>query len=62
MNNIELIPLEQVARQLHVNVQTLRNAIAAGELEAYKIGRGYQTTQERLEKYLKRQEVQVGKQ
>lgn len=61
MNNIELITLEQVARQLHVNVQTLRNAIAAKELQAYKIGRGYQTTQQWLEEYLKRQEVQAGK-
>jgi excisionase family DNA binding protein len=62
MNNIELIPLEQVARMLKLNVQTLRRAVATEELQAYKIGRGYQTTQEWLNEWLAKQKVQAGRQ
>lgn len=55
----ELITVKEAAELLHVHPQKVRDAINRGELEAYKIGNGYQTTRTFLEAYIAKQKVQV---
>ncbi len=56
-NQFEFIPIEEAAEQLHVHIQTLRRAIAKGELQAYRLGKGYQVTEEALQKYIESKTV-----
>jgi excisionase family DNA binding protein len=53
----ELILIEDAAKRLNVEKITLIRAIHAGELEAFAIGRGYQTTEEALQKYVESKKV-----
>lgn len=55
----ELLSVKQVAEQLKLSTQTVRELIKAGQLEAYKVGNKHQTTQEFIHEYLERQKVQV---
>ncbi len=41
MQQQDLIEVEEVAKILHVTVETVRTYIGEGKLPAFKVGRGY---------------------
>jgi len=55
--NTVLIPIKEAAERLHVHPVTLLRAIAAGKLEAVKLGRGYQVTEEAIKTLIENQTV-----
>jgi excisionase family DNA binding protein len=44
--------VEDIAEQLGVSVDTVRNWIKQGKLEAYKVGRDYRISREQFEKFM----------
>jgi excisionase family DNA binding protein len=54
MPDDELLTVEEVARELRINVKTVRNYIASGELVAITVGRGYKISREDLEDFKRR--------
>ena len=56
----QFILIEEAAKRLNVEKITLIRAIKAGELVGYQIGRGFQTTEEALKKYVESKKVEIG--
>lgn len=56
---IQYIEISEAAKQLNINVATLRRAIKAGKLRAIRLGNGYQVTQQALNAYVQSLEVEV---
>lgn len=48
----ELINLEQVAKQLDLDIETIRRAARSGELRAAKFGNRYKTKEEWVEAWV----------
>jgi len=44
--------VEDIAEQLGVSVDTVRNWIKQGKLDAYKVGRDYRISREQFEKFM----------
>jgi excisionase family DNA binding protein len=44
--------VEDIAEELSVSVDTVRNWIKQGKLEAYKVGRDYRISREQFEKFM----------
>lgn len=59
MRVTELINLEQVAKQLDLDIETIRRAVRTGDLRACKFGNRYKTKQQWIDEYVEKQEVQV---
>lgn len=53
----EYLSLREVADHLGIHVNTVRNAINRGELEAYDLGDGYKTTPESVNRYVESKKV-----
>ena len=53
----ELISLDQAAKLLDLDIETIRRAVRSGDLEVYKFGNRYKTTQAALEKLLEKKRV-----
>lgn len=54
---LALIPLKDVAPMLNTDIQTLRKAVKAGLLTAYRVGNKDQTTEADLKAYLEKMKV-----
>ena len=52
MQQRDLIEVEEVAKILHVTVETVRTYIREGELPAFKVGRGYLVDRAEVYKFL----------
>jgi excisionase family DNA binding protein len=52
MQQQDLIEVEEVAKILHVTVETVRTYIREGELPAFKVGRGYLVDRAEVYKFL----------
>ena len=50
----EILTAEEVAKELRINVRTVRQYIASGELVAIMVGKGYKITREDLEDFKRR--------
>jgi excisionase family DNA binding protein len=50
----EILTVEEVAKELRINVRTVRQYIASGELVAIAVGKGYKITREDLEDFKRR--------
>lgn len=48
----ELMNLEQVAKQLDLDIETIRRAARSGELQAAKFGNRYKTKEEWVEAWV----------
>ena len=53
----EMLTTDEVAKQLRVNVKTVRNWIATGELVAIDIGNEYRVPRSNLNKFLKNRQT-----
>lgn len=53
----EFYTLDQLAEEIHMNKQSLRKFIRAGELTAYKVGNRYMVTREGVKAWLERNRV-----
>jgi excisionase family DNA binding protein len=51
--------VEDIAEQLGVSVDTVRNWIKQGKLEAYRVGRDYRISREQFDKFM--EERRTGK-
>ncbi len=49
---LNLTPIKEAAKKLHVHPTTLRRAIAARKLKAVRLGQGYRVSDEALEQWL----------
>jgi excisionase family DNA binding protein len=58
--NDQLLTVSQVAEQLQVTAQTIRNWIDGGVLPAARIGRGYRIRREHVDELLARASAQSG--
>jgi excisionase family DNA binding protein len=54
MTEAEWLTTEQVAKELQVNVQSVRKWINSGELEASQIGKGYRVSREDLRTFMEK--------
>ena len=54
MSDTEWLTTEQVAKDLQVNVQSVRKWINSGELEASQIGKGYRVSREDLRAFMEK--------
>lgn len=52
MQQQDLIEVEEVAKILHVTVETVRTYTREGELPAFKVGRGYLVDRAEVYKFL----------
>ncbi len=52
MQQQDLIEVEEVAKILHVTVETVRTYIREGKLPAFKVGRGYLVDRAEVYKFL----------
>lgn len=50
--NKQYLTVEDIADLLGVSVDTVRNWIKQGRLEAYKVGRDYRISNEQFEKFM----------
>lgn len=58
--NTQLLDLEEARRQLgYKNIQTVRRLCQRGELQAYKMGNSYKTTQAWIDDLFARRLVQA---
>ncbi len=44
--------VEDIAKELEVSVDTVRNWIKAGRLEAFKVGRDYRISREQFQRFM----------
>ena len=56
-----LLTLEQVTEHLNVSDDTVRRAIAKGDMEAFKIGKLWRFSHDQLEAYLAKRTVSFSK-
>ena len=56
-----LFTLEQVTEHLNVSDDTVRRAIAKGDMEAFKIGKLWRISQDQLNAYLTKRTVSFSK-
>ena len=54
-----MIVLKDAARMLNTDIQTLRKAVKAGLLTAYRIGNKDQTTEKDLQNYIEKMKVRA---
>jgi len=52
-NLIDIVTVKQLAEFLQVNEQTIKRAIKAGELKAFKVGRDWRIEKESVIEWLK---------
>ena len=57
MSQEEMLTTEEVAKELRVNVKTVRNWIASGELVALDIGNEYRISRTNLNKFIERRQT-----
>jgi excisionase family DNA binding protein len=50
----EILTVEEVAKELRINVRTVRQYIASGELVAIVVGKGYKISRDDLEDFKRR--------
>jgi excisionase family DNA binding protein len=60
MSEKEWLTTEQVAKELQVNVQSVRKWINSGELEASQIGKGYRVSKEDLHAFMEKRKRRHG--
>lgn len=53
----EMLTTDEVAKQLRVNVKTVRNWIATGELVAIDIGNEYRISRTNLNKFMQKRQT-----
>jgi len=57
MSPEEMLTTDEVAKELRVNVKTVRNWIASGELVAIDIGNEYRISRTNLNKFLEKRQT-----
>ncbi len=57
MSQEEMLTTEDVAKELRVNVKTVRNWIASGELVAIDIGNEYRISRKNLNDFMQRRQT-----
>jgi excisionase family DNA binding protein len=57
MSQEEMLTTEDVAKELRVNVKTVRNWIASGELVAIDIGNEYRISRSNLNKFIEKRQT-----
>jgi len=53
----EFYTLDQLAKEINMNKQSIRKFIKAGELTAYKVGNRYMTTREDIKAWIERNKI-----
>lgn len=50
--NKQYYTVEDIAKELEVSVDTIRNWIKSGRLEAFKVGRDYRISREQFQRFM----------